>query len=202
MPTKRVMTDLSGKIIGSGAIQLINPVGAGSFGTVYRAQNLKPTATCPRWLAVKVLPVPGNSVRRARHYRREIRLHSTVSKHPNVVSFHAVYRDQNYLYLVMTYYPGGDLHRMITRRDAFVGNDALLKSLFIQLIDAVQSCHKFNVFHRDIKPGNVFINEDHTQVYLGDFGLAWDLAWSDRYGAGSSYWMCPGKLSHSTLIFD
>jgi len=78
--------------------------------------------------------------------------------------------DPECIYILLQYCPDGDLFSNITEMGRFVGNDYLIRVTFLQLLSAVQHCHKLGIYHRDLKPENILL--DGTQVFLADFGLA------------------------------
>ena len=51
-------------------------------------------------------------------------------------------------------------------------NKESIKKIFFQLIDAVDYLHENGILHRDIKPGNILINENSLEIKLADFGMA------------------------------
>ncbi|KAG8722178.1 hypothetical protein FRC09_006664, partial [Ceratobasidium sp. 395] len=95
------------------------------------------------------------------------------------------------VYMVLSYVGGGDLFTMIAERHRYIGHDALVSDVFIQLLDAVAWCHERGVKHRDLKPENVLCDHDGERVVITDFGLATTERWSRDYGCGSSYYMSP-----------
>ncbi|OBZ78062.1 Negative regulator of sexual conjugation and meiosis [Grifola frondosa] len=191
MPTRKHLPNLSLKFIDSGRIQLLEILGAGAFGTIYLARDYKYSSTDPKICAVKVLPVSAPNSRRALYQSREIELHQAASSHPNVLTVHRDFRDERYLYIVLDYCPAGDLFQVVVRKRTLARNDALIKRLFLQLIDAVDSCHTKGIFHRDLKPENILVNEDLTELYVSDFGLATPTRKSVSHNAGSSLYMSP-----------
>ncbi|EUC63763.1 Serine/Threonine kinase catalytic domain protein [Rhizoctonia solani AG-3 Rhs1AP] len=100
-------------------------------------------------------------------------------------------QEEELVYMVLTYVGGGDLFSMIAERQRYIGDDALVRSVFTQLLDAVQWCHIQGVRHRDLKPENILCEEDGRTVFVSDFGLATADRHSRDFGCGSSYYMSP-----------
>lgn len=181
-----------------GTLQLTDILGTGAYGVVYGAVDIK---TGIRY-AVKCLSkftAEGNPLERRQvaYQQREIRLHYTASAHPNVVSLHKVIDDVDCIYVVLEYCPEGDLFLNITERGQYVGNDYMAKKAFLQILDAVEHCHKLGIYHRDLKPENVLVTDNGETVKLADFGLATADDRSEDYGCGSTFYMSPECLDPS-----
>ncbi|KAG8730775.1 hypothetical protein FRC11_005853 [Ceratobasidium sp. 423] len=99
--------------------------------------------------------------------------------------------EEELVYMVLSYIGGGDLFSMIAEKQRYIGNDALVRSVFTQLLDAVQWCHIQGVRHRDLKPENILCEQDGQIVFVSDFGLATSDRHSRDFGCGSSYYMSP-----------
>lgn len=95
-------------------------------------------------------------------------------------------------YVVMEYCPEGDLFSSITEKGNYVGNDLLAKSVFLQILSAVEFCHSIGIYHRDLKPENILVKDQGTTVKLADFGLASNDYYTSDYGCGSTFYMSPG----------
>lgn len=191
-PTPRV-ENLVGRSIDQGRLCLIEPLGQGSGGVVFKAIDTSSPITSPKEYAVKCMFKAEEGTRLYQFQRREIHFHLNVSKHPNVVTLHRVVQEGRYLFLVMDYCPGGDMFKYLTERHTYCRNDELVKTVFVQLIDAVITCHDHGIFHRDIKPENILCSADGTQVKLSDFGLSTNSKLSTNFGAGTAGYMSPGK---------
>ncbi|CAE6474928.1 unnamed protein product [Rhizoctonia solani] len=100
-------------------------------------------------------------------------------------------QEEELVYMVLSYIGGGDLFSMIAEKQRYIGNDALVRSVFTQLLDAVQWCHIQGVRHRDLKPENILCEQDGQTVFVSDFGLATTDRHSRDFGCGSSYYMSP-----------
>ena len=77
--------------------------------------------------------------------------------------------DNAYLYLIMDYCPGGDLMGYLISRDTLEEKEA--RFYLAELILCVDSLHKMNCIHRDLKPDNILIGRD-GHIKLSDFGLS------------------------------
>ena len=91
------------------------------------------------------------------------------AKSPWIVELKASFQEDDYLYLVMEYLPGGDLMNLLIKRDILTEDEA--KFYISELILAIESIHKLDCIHRDIKPDNILIDKT-GHIKLSDFGLA------------------------------
>ena len=153
----------------------------GSFGAVFRVADRDNA----RQLALKVTL---NSSR----WEEESTLHYFLSDHPNVVALHENIELGEYAASLLDYCPGGNLHDLIYDHVAYAGDSAGIKSTLLQIIDAVDHCHTNYVYHRDLKPLNVLCNEDGSQAFLTDFGLATRQESSREHTIGTVAYMSPG----------
>ena len=181
----------------NGALQLVEILGYGGYGIVYRAVDT--FTSNPRSYAVKCLPHSNkrSATRQRQLHMREITLHQLASGHPNVVTLHRVIEDYQYTFIVMEYCSDGDLFTQILHQRRYLGNNVLIKDVFLQLLDAVQYCHSLNIYHRDLKPENVLCFENGLRLAITDFGLATTERMSTEFRTGSVYHMSPG-MSHVT----
>ena len=89
-------------------------------------------------------------------------------KSPWIVDLKASFQENNYLYLVMEFCPGGDLMNLLIEKDILPEKDA--KFYMAELVLAIEFIHKLDCIHRDIKPDNILIDAD-GHIKLSDFGL-------------------------------
>jgi WD40 repeat protein/DNA-binding CsgD family transcriptional regulator len=160
------MQDPAGTILKG--YELLERIGAGGFGAVYRARQ----STIDREVAVKViLPGLANEPDFIRRFETEARLIARL-EHPHITPLYDFWRDPDGAYLVMRYLRGGSLRSAINEEGAYdlVSTARLLD----QLAAALDLAHRQDVIHRDIKPGNILLDEDDN-AYLADFGIARDL---------------------------
>lgn len=136
-------------------------------------------------------------------FLREISLQLKVHKHPNVLSIYKVYDFENSIFVVMDYYPEGDLFATIVDKQRYKDDPFLVKSIFIQMVDAINYCHSKQVFHCDLKPENVLVANNGTRVVLADFGLALQERLIDsNISCGSSYYMAPERIQNFSQGFN
>ena len=174
---------LAGKVIDDSGIKLLSLIASGGFGAVYHAVHLDTGVE----YAVKVIQKGDNPA-----YRRELDLHTLVSEHPNIVTVHQILESAHSVYIVLDYCDGGDLFTAVTENTVYAGKDELIRSVFLQLLDAIEYCHSMGIYHRDLKPENILCSEDATQLFLLDFGMATDATHSSKPGCGSLHYMSPG----------
>ncbi len=89
--------------------------------------------------------------------------------HPNIVTVHRFLEANSTAYLVMQYVQGESLYEILKRDKRLPEHE--LREILLPLLDGLDKVHKAGFLHRDIKPGNIFIQGDGTPVLL-DFGAA------------------------------
>jgi serine/threonine protein kinase len=178
--------DRLGQIL-AGRLQLTGILGVGAYGVVYTAIDLQTNTP----YAVKALNKLGLEPRQQRYQQREIELHYQASFHPNVVSLVKIMDSPDCTYVVIEYCPEGDLFSNITEQGKYVGNDFMAKSIFLQILEAVEFCHSIGIYHRDLKPENVLVTDNGMTAKLADFGLASTDRITSDFGCGSTFYMSP-----------
>jgi WD40 repeat protein/serine/threonine protein kinase len=154
--------------------ELLERLGAGGFGAVYRARQ----STIGREVAVKViLPGIANQPEFIRRFETEAQLVARL-EHPHITPLHDYWRDPEGAYLVMRYLKGGSIRDAL--KDSAYDLTAISR-LLDQIAAALDFAHRHDVIHRDIKPGNILLDEDGN-AYLADFGIAKDLTRSADSG--------------------
>lgn len=98
----------------------------------------------------------------------ELQIHSKLS-HPNIVTFHRAFSFQTSTYVVLELCPNGSLADMLKKRKQVTLPE--IRRLVIQVCGAVKYLHHRHIVHRDLKTGNLFL-DDRMNVKVGDFGLA------------------------------
>ena len=140
-------------------------IGRGAFGEVHVCKEIKTGKIVAIKKIKKEILIQKNQII---HIRNEQLIMSKV-KSPWIIELKASFQEDDYLYLVMEYLPGGDLMALLIKKDILNENEA--KFYISELILAIESIHKLDCIHRDIKPDNILI-DSNGHIKLSDFGLA------------------------------
>jgi serine/threonine protein kinase len=181
-----------GTVIDNNTIELVEVLGVGGYGVVYRAVDTRDPLLTSYAVKCLISSHIHHSARQRQLHIREIALHRLASAHPNVVTLHRVVEEGNYTYIIMDYASDGDLFSQILHNCRYLGHDHLIKHIFLQLLDAVEYCHSLGIYHRDLKPENVLCFDGGMRVAITDFGLATTDMFSEEFRTGSVYHMSPG----------
>ncbi len=154
----RVKTELGG-------FRLVRRLAVGGMSVVYVARD----QTLDREVAVKILSEECSAdSKRERQFEREADLTAAVS-HPNVVRVFTVGRAFDRFYIAMELVNGQSLEERMAVRGALSEDEAIPFAL--QVVDGLRAAKTAGLIHRDIKPGNILIDEGGT-VKIVDFGLS------------------------------
>jgi WD40 repeat protein/tRNA A-37 threonylcarbamoyl transferase component Bud32 len=147
-----------------GRFELLEAVGSGAFGTVYKARDLQ----LDRTVAVKV-PRAGNlpDSQELDRFLREARSTAQL-RHPAIVPVYEVGQDEGVPYLVSALVEGVTLGDRLTVGGLSVRDAAEVLAV---VAEALEHAHQQGVIHRDVKPSNIMLRTDGTPVVM-DFGLA------------------------------
>jgi serine/threonine protein kinase len=187
-----------GTLIDDGALELVQVLGIGGYGVVYRAEARDTFFNSRRSYAVKYLNTLHGQFRHL--HIREITLHQIASVHPAIVTLHRVVEEHGHTFIIMDFAPDGDLFTQILHECRFLGDDELIKHVFLQLLDAVEYCHSLGIYHRDLKPENILCFDHGYRVAITDFGLATTEKSSAEFRTGSVYHMSPGIYLVTRLL--
>lgn len=151
--------------------RLVEQIGAGAAGDVWRAESSTDGAT----FAAKILKEEHTSDPEL--VERFIRERSVLVglRHRNIVTVRDLVVEGTTLAIIMDYIPGGSLRDLLARRGPLPAGEAL--QLCAQVFDALGAAHAKRVTHRDIKPDNVLLTEtwrsgQEGTVRVSDFGIA------------------------------
>jgi serine/threonine-protein kinase len=147
-----------------GHYRLIERIGEGAMGVVYRARD----QVLERDVALKLLPPGVVQDESARKRFRHEALTLARLNHPHIETLHGFETADDVDFLVMEYVPGRTLADRVARGPM---PQPELLNFAIQLVSALQEAHEHGVVHRDLKPGNIIVTPA-GQAKVLDFGLA------------------------------
>jgi serine/threonine protein kinase len=142
--------------------KIIEKLGEGGMGVVYKAQDTK----LDRFVALKFLPSHLNASDQDKaRFVQEAKAASALN-HPNVCTIHDILENDGQMFIVMEYVDGQTLqekkHSVSLKQAIDIG---------VQIADGLAAAHEKGIVHRDVKPENIMIRKDGiTQIM--DFGLA------------------------------
>jgi serine/threonine-protein kinase len=146
-----------GKTLGN--YQVIEKIGAGGMGEVYRARDTR----LNRDVALKVLPPAfANDPERMVRFQREAQMLALLN-HPNIAAIYGLEESEGQPYLVLEHVPGATLQGPLPAAEAM--------ELATQIAAALEEAHSKGIIHRDLKPANIKITPE-GKVKVLDFGLA------------------------------
>lgn len=158
-----------------GRYQVVERIGRGAMGVVYRAHD----SAMGRDVALKVLTADLEDDPDIRtRFHREAEAAARLS-HPNIITIFDVGEDADRFFIVMELLRGLTLREFLKQGDVTLARKLDLMS---QLCAGLGSAHNASIYHRDIKPGNIFVRGDGILKIL-DFGVA-RLASSSMTAAG------------------
>ncbi|KAL8092989.1 hypothetical protein AgCh_035027 [Apium graveolens] len=150
--------------MGADDFEFLTMIGKGAFGEV-RICREKETGNV---YAMKKLK-KSEMLRRGQveHVKAERNVLAEVDSNC-IVKLYCSFQDDDYLYLIMEYLPGGDMMTLLMRKDTLTEEEA--KFYVGETVLAIESIHKHNYIHRDIKPDNLLLDKC-GHLRLSDFGL-------------------------------
>ena len=157
--------DLEGKILGN-RYEIIEKIGNGGMATVYKSKD----RVLNRYVAVKILRDEFTTDEEfIKRFRIEAQSAASLT-HPNIVSIFDVGNEGSLYYIVMELIKGKTLKEIITEENGPLPWKWSL-NVVTQIASALETAHKNNIVHRDIKPHNIIITEDGI-AKVTDFGIA------------------------------
>jgi serine/threonine protein kinase len=148
-----------------GEYEILEELGRGGMATVFLAHDI----ALDRKVAIKVMAphlLEGEGM--AERFKQEARTAAQLS-HPHIIPIYAVRETEATLFFVMKYVEGKTLDEIIKRTGPMP--IPMIKDVLAKVGAALGYAHRRNVIHRDVKPGNIMIDEEGTPI-VTDFGIA------------------------------
>ena len=161
----------------AGRYQVIEELGHGGMGRVYKVQDTK----IGEKVALKLIrPEAGLDKRALERFSNELKLARKI-RHKNVCQMFDLGEDQGTSYITMEYIHGEDLKQLIRKVGRLSPSQAV--GIARQVCEGLEEAHKLGVVHRDLKPHNIMVDEDGNARIM-DFGIARSLSGKSITGAG------------------
>jgi serine/threonine protein kinase len=183
-----------------GTVTLVKLLGQGTMGAVFIGYQ----ATLKRQVAVKILPKSLASSPRAQQMFRDEAETVGILTHPNIVPVYEMGESSDFFFQVMQLVVGHDLRTIIvTVRKHPVPTKRILPMLetiqyICQILDALGYAHEEGVFHQDIKPANILVDDRFKRPLVADFGIArtlWAEYNSTQMVVGTPMYMSPEQAA-------
>ncbi|MHB8691814.1 MAG: protein kinase domain-containing protein [Solirubrobacteraceae bacterium] len=196
------MSRLSPGTVIDGRYRIEHEIASGGMGQVYRATHMKLGKT----VALKVMSAElADDPEFRRRFESEARAVAEIN-HDHVIDVSDFGEYERGLYIVMRYIRGSDLRTILRRRGPLEPRRAV--QITEEVASALDAAHERGLLHRDVKPGNILVEESSSRIYLADFGLVRSARGEDSTMTGgrvlaSPWYMAPERQWHQeTKLVD
>ena len=148
-----------------GHYEIISRLGQGGMGEVYLGYE----RSLDRWVAIKVLPA---RFARDSDLVRRFRSEATAAAkliHPNIIQIYFIGEDAGHHFFAMQHVEGMSLAKLLSKGRRLTLDESL--AIIDEVLSGLVAAHRLNFVHRDIKPGNILLDDVHRRALLADFGL-------------------------------
>jgi serine/threonine protein kinase len=168
--------------------QLLDKIGHGAFGAVYRVHSTKfPDA---KYVAKLVTLSDASDADKLVRFHREIDIHKSLD-HPNILRIFDCFDEDGVCAIVLEFCEHGRIDEYVARHRVSASG---MSDLFRQILEALAHCHSHGIAHRDIKPANILIDQ-YGRPKLSDFGISC-LANEQAHGTAGTYcYMAPEVIT-------
>ena len=176
-------------LIGHG-FRLLERVGEGGFASCWKAERID----IAQIFVVKIIKVKDSMKNSMEYQSYESEIEAlTHLTHTNIIHCYSYFKEENYLFVILEYCPGGSLDSIIKEK-RLISTNVLLNYAYSLLL-GLNYMHNQKIAHLDIKPSNILIDQ-HGRIKFADFGLATFVKdnKSNRY-LGSIAFMAPEILA-------
>ncbi|OMJ79166.1 hypothetical protein SteCoe_20866 [Stentor coeruleus] len=182
---------------------IIKEIGKGSSSTVYLVEDIE---TRKQYAAKCIKKSHIKAKKNAfRNLVQEIKALYKL-KHPNIIELYYVYETSDCIYLILEYFPYGDLYKRVLKKNFFDKDDCV--KFAKNLLDTLDYMHNEKVVHRDLKLENIMmINDNDYNFKIIDFGLCYEGEDYQNERCGSPGYIAPEmlkkcKYNHKVDIFS
>ena len=170
---------------------ILQKVGQGNYGSVYKVQNNKTGEI----LAAKICKIESNNTE---SFYKEINMLKQCDS-PYILKYYSSYIKNNTIWIVLEFCDGGSILDIMRITNKFY-NEKEIASIIKMVLKGLQFLHAQRKIHRDIKAGNILLNDEGI-AKLGDFGVSAQLTNSISKKVskiGTPYWMSPEVISQKS----
>jgi len=187
-----------------GTVTLVKLLGHGAMGAVFIGYQ----TTLKRQVAVKILPKALASSTRAQQMFRDEAETVGILNHPNIVPVYEMGETADFFFQVMQLVVGDDLRAILGKaRKHPVPTKRILPvqetiKYICQILEALGYAHEEGVFHQDIKPANILVDDRFKRALVADFGIArtvWAEFSTTSKLVGTPKYMSPEQASLSAI---
>jgi serine/threonine-protein kinase len=161
----------------AGRYQIIEELGHGGMGRVYRALDKKLNEEVALKLVRPEIAADRSTLER---FHNELKLARKIS-HPHVGRMYELMEEKGSHFITMEYVPGQDLRGLIRQTGQLTVGKAI--AIGKEICEGLAEAHKQGIVHRDLKPSNIIIDRAGSARIM-DFGIARSMAVKSRTGAG------------------
>lgn len=169
--------ELTSGAIFAGRYQIIDELGKGGMGRVYRVLDKKLSEE----IALKLIkPEIAKDTKTVERFSNELKIARKIG-HKNVARMFDLNEEKGTHYITMEYVRGEDLKKLIRKMGQLSMGQAI--PIAAQICEGLEEAHRLGVVHRDLKPQNVMVDEDGNARIM-DFGIARSIETKGITGAG------------------
>ncbi|KAF7350704.1 Kinase-like protein [Mycena sanguinolenta] len=177
------LPNLAGTFVDEGYLKLEQLISSDNFIQIYKALD----TTTDTHYSVKCTrtdtPPPSRLT-------EEFSIHQSVSHQIGVATLNRMFEEDGRTFMILNP-AAGTMGENITKFGMYVDRPDRIKGAFIELVEAVTECHHAGVYHRDLRPRNIWCDSRGWGLRLANFGKATRKAESDEFGCGRPAYMSP-----------
>jgi len=170
---------------------ITNEIDGGCYGSMYTITKNNIT------YAIKVV-IKQQLIDSEIDIENEIQIHSSL-KHPNIVELYEHFTDEDYIFMILEYFPT-DLYKHMQKLPDKRIDEINAAKYLRPVIDATIYCHANDVIHRDLKPDNVLLNDDGI-VKICDFGWSVKSKEPQTRLCGTLNYLCPQMIKKESYDY-